>query len=75
MAPGSLSPRARSGLELAPGIQNVAREGSSGKSESTKWLTLGSGHPKFRPGMEFWEVEEGEVAYSWLRASKMWPGN
>eukprot|EP00959_Pyramimonas_sp_CCMP1952_P248893 5203079-Pyramimonas_sp.AAC.1 len=25
--------------------------------------------------MEFWEVEEHAVAYSWLRASKMWPGN
>ena len=34
-----------------------------------------SGHSKCGPGMEFWELEEHEVAYSWLRAFKMWPGN
>ena len=65
------SRRARSGLQLAPDIQNVAREWSSGKSKSTKWPTVGSGHSKCSPGMKFWEVEEPEVAYSWLRASKM----
>eukprot|EP00959_Pyramimonas_sp_CCMP1952_P423881 8879104-Pyramimonas_sp.AAC.1 len=27
------------------------------------------------PGIEFWEVEEHEVAYRWLRAFKIWPGN
>ena len=25
--------------------------------------------------MVFWEHEEHEVAYSWLRALTMWPGN
>eukprot|EP00959_Pyramimonas_sp_CCMP1952_P161093 3368572-Pyramimonas_sp.AAC.1 len=25
--------------------------------------------------MVFWEHEEHEVAYGWLRAVKMWPGN
>eukprot|EP00959_Pyramimonas_sp_CCMP1952_P088148 1844149-Pyramimonas_sp.AAC.1 len=25
--------------------------------------------------MVFWEHEEHEVAYGWLRAFKMWPGN
>ena len=46
-------------------------EWSSGMSKSTKWPTVGSGHPKCGSGMEFWEGEEPEVAYSWLRASKM----
>ena len=27
------------------------------------------------PGMVFWEHEEHKVAYSWLRALTMWPGN
>eukprot|EP00959_Pyramimonas_sp_CCMP1952_P204706 4280447-Pyramimonas_sp.AAC.1 len=36
--------RRRSGLQLAPGIQNVARVWSSGKSKTTKWPTAGSGH-------------------------------
>eukprot|EP00959_Pyramimonas_sp_CCMP1952_P096342 2014070-Pyramimonas_sp.AAC.1 len=58
--------RARSGLQFAPGIQNVAREWVSGKSKSTKWLTVGSGHPKCVPGMEFWEVEEHEVYDCWF---------
>eukprot|EP00959_Pyramimonas_sp_CCMP1952_P019385 409616-Pyramimonas_sp.AAC.1 len=31
--------RARSGLQLVPGIHNVAREWSSGRSKSTKCLT------------------------------------
>eukprot|EP00959_Pyramimonas_sp_CCMP1952_P380538 7972510-Pyramimonas_sp.AAC.1 len=67
--------RARSGLQLATGIHNVAREWCSGKSKSTKWPIVGSGHPKCGPGVEFWEVEEHQVADSWLRAFKMWPGN
>ena len=67
--------RTRSGLQLAPGVQNVAREWSFGNSKNTKWPTIGSGHSKCGPGMEFWELEEHEVAYSWLRAFKMWPGN
>eukprot|EP00959_Pyramimonas_sp_CCMP1952_P232589 4860775-Pyramimonas_sp.AAC.1 len=32
-------------------------------------------HSKCNPGMEIWEVDKHEVAFSWLRASKMWPGN
>eukprot|EP00959_Pyramimonas_sp_CCMP1952_P382932 8023848-Pyramimonas_sp.AAC.1 len=76
MSLGSLgSGRARSGVQLAPGIQNVTREWSSGKSKSTKWPTSGSGHSKCGPGVVFWEVQEHEVACTWLRASKMWPGN
>eukprot|EP00959_Pyramimonas_sp_CCMP1952_P436043 9131074-Pyramimonas_sp.AAC.1 len=67
--------RDRNGLQLAPSIQNVAREWNSGKSKNTKWPIVGSEHPKCGPGMEFWEVVEHEVAYSWLRAFKMWPGN
>merc|ERR1711920_1131912 len=55
--------------------QNVAREWSSGNTKNTKWPTVGSGHSKCGPGMEFWELEDHEVAYSWLRAFKMWPGN
>ena len=54
---------------------DMVREWSSEKSKSTKWPTVGSGHSECGPGMEFWEVEEHEVAYSWLRAFKMWPGN
>ena len=50
--------RTRSGLQLAPGIQNVAREWSSGNSKTTKWPTVGSGHSKCGPGMEFWQREE-----------------
>eukprot|EP00959_Pyramimonas_sp_CCMP1952_P025141 527479-Pyramimonas_sp.AAC.1 len=63
MSLGSLgSGRARSGLQLAPGIQNVAREWCPGKSKRRKWPTVGSWHPKCRPGMVFWEVQEHEVA-------------
>eukprot|EP00959_Pyramimonas_sp_CCMP1952_P030554 640575-Pyramimonas_sp.AAC.1 len=61
------------GLQLAPGIQNVAQEWSFGKAKSTKWPTDGSGHSECGPGIKFWEVEEHEVAYSWLL--KMCPGN
>eukprot|EP00959_Pyramimonas_sp_CCMP1952_P460522 9480015-Pyramimonas_sp.AAC.1 len=64
-----------SGLHLAPGIQNVAREYCSGNTKNTKWPTAGSGHSKFCLGMVFWEHEEHEVAYRWLRAFKMWPGS
>eukprot|EP00959_Pyramimonas_sp_CCMP1952_P006257 130962-Pyramimonas_sp.AAC.1 len=31
--------RARSNLQLAPGIQNVAQEWNSGRSKNTKWPT------------------------------------
>ena len=37
--------------------------------------TLLSTSKKCGPGMEFWELEDHEMAYSWLWASKMWPGN
>eukprot|EP00959_Pyramimonas_sp_CCMP1952_P436222 9134811-Pyramimonas_sp.AAC.1 len=61
MSLGSLgSGRARSGAQLAPSIQNVARERSSGKWKSTKWPTVGSGHSKCSPGIVFWEVQEHE---------------
>jgi hypothetical protein len=67
--------RTRSGLQLAPGIQNVAREWRSGMSKSTKWPTVASGPPECGPGMAFWDVEEHEVAYSCIRPPRMWPGN
>ena len=72
MWPGSCvlgTRRARSGLQLAPGIQNVAREWSSGNSKNTKWPTVGSGHSKCGPGMEFWELEDHEVRYCLLKMS------
>eukprot|EP00959_Pyramimonas_sp_CCMP1952_P419420 8785093-Pyramimonas_sp.AAC.1 len=52
------SRRPRSGLQVAPGMQNVAREWSSGSSKTTKWRTGGSGHPKCSPGMAFWERQD-----------------
>eukprot|EP00959_Pyramimonas_sp_CCMP1952_P300246 6280370-Pyramimonas_sp.AAC.1 len=52
--------RTRGCLQLAPGIQNHAQEWSSGNLKATKWLTVGSGHSKCGPGMEFWELEEHE---------------
>eukprot|EP00959_Pyramimonas_sp_CCMP1952_P081173 1695853-Pyramimonas_sp.AAC.1 len=67
--------RTRSGLQLAPGIQNHTQEWSVGNSKSTKWPTLGSRHSKPCPGMQFWEPEDHEVAYSWLRAFKIMPRN
>eukprot|EP00959_Pyramimonas_sp_CCMP1952_P051293 1071885-Pyramimonas_sp.AAC.1 len=44
-------------------------------TKNTKWPTGGSGHSTCGLGMVFWENEEHEVACSWLRAFKMWPGN
>eukprot|EP00959_Pyramimonas_sp_CCMP1952_P029276 614598-Pyramimonas_sp.AAC.1 len=38
--------RTQSCLQLAPDIQNVARELCSGNTKNTKWLTVGSGHSK-----------------------------
>eukprot|EP00959_Pyramimonas_sp_CCMP1952_P377793 7913480-Pyramimonas_sp.AAC.1 len=55
--------RTRSRLQLAPGTQNHAQEQSPGNSKTTKWLTVGSGHSQCGLGMEFWELEEHEVAY------------
>eukprot|EP00959_Pyramimonas_sp_CCMP1952_P143024 2994251-Pyramimonas_sp.AAC.1 len=62
--------RTRSALQLAPGIQNHSQEWSTGNSKTTKWPAVGSGHSKCGPGVEFWELEKHEVAYSWLRAFK-----
>ena len=59
--------RARSGLQLAPGIQNVAREWNSGNSKSTKCVTVASGYSKCGPGMAFWDVEEHEVCDCCIR--------
>eukprot|EP00959_Pyramimonas_sp_CCMP1952_P359457 7526718-Pyramimonas_sp.AAC.1 len=43
--------RPRSGLQLAPSIQNVAREWSSGTSKTTKYVTVGSKEsPRHSPG-------------------------
>eukprot|EP00959_Pyramimonas_sp_CCMP1952_P076288 1594099-Pyramimonas_sp.AAC.1 len=58
---GILGPRRpRSGLQLAPGIQNHAQKWNSGNSKTTKWRTVGSEHSKSCPGMEFWEFENHE---------------
>eukprot|EP00959_Pyramimonas_sp_CCMP1952_P211273 4421632-Pyramimonas_sp.AAC.1 len=67
--------RTRNGLQLTPGIQNHAQECSSGNSRTTKWPTVGSGDSKCGPGVEFWELEEHEIAYSWLRAFKIMSRN
>eukprot|EP00959_Pyramimonas_sp_CCMP1952_P206763 4324260-Pyramimonas_sp.AAC.1 len=52
--------RPRIGLQLALGIQNYAQERSSENSKNTKWPTVGSGHLKSCPGLEFWELEDHE---------------
>eukprot|EP00959_Pyramimonas_sp_CCMP1952_P123273 2577377-Pyramimonas_sp.AAC.1 len=59
--------RARSGLQLVPGTQNVAREWSSGRPKSTKFVTVDEKRTRLcslfsrcGPGMEFWEIEEHE---------------
>ena len=67
--------RARSGLQLVADTPNVAWEQCHGNTRSTKWRTVGSGHSKCGLGVVFWNHEGHEVAYSWLRAFKMWPGN
>eukprot|EP00959_Pyramimonas_sp_CCMP1952_P238669 4987207-Pyramimonas_sp.AAC.1 len=53
----------------------MVQEWCSGNTKNTKLPTAGSGHSQTCPGMVFWDHEEHEVAYSWLRAFKMWPGN
>eukprot|EP00959_Pyramimonas_sp_CCMP1952_P370699 7763856-Pyramimonas_sp.AAC.1 len=55
--------RTRSGLHLAPGIQNVHWEWCSGSTKNTKWPTVGSGQSTCGQGMVFWEHEEHEMAY------------
>ena len=67
--------RTQSGLQLAPGTQNVAWEWCSGTTKSRKWPTVGSRHSECGLGMVFWEHEEQKVAYSLIRALKMWPGS
>ena len=66
---------AESGLQLAPGTQNVAWEWYSGNTKSRKWPTVGSGQSQCGLGMVFWEHEAQNVAYSLIRALKMWPGS
>ena len=78
MWPGSCflgTRRARSGLQLAPDIQNVSWELCFGNTKNTKWPTVRSGPSKCGLGVVFWEHEEHEVAYSWLRAFEMLLGN
>eukprot|EP00959_Pyramimonas_sp_CCMP1952_P145058 3037190-Pyramimonas_sp.AAC.1 len=53
--------RTRSGLQLAPGVQNMAREWCSGNTKNTKWPTADSGHSKSCPGIVFWDLEDHEV--------------
>ena len=67
--------RARSSLQLVADTPNVSWEQCYGNTKSTKWRTVGSGHSKCGLGIVFWNHEGHEVAYSWLRACKMWPGN
>ena len=50
-------------------------EWCSGNTKNTKDGELVLGHSKCGLGMVFWEHEEHEVAYSWVRAFRMWPGN
>eukprot|EP00959_Pyramimonas_sp_CCMP1952_P095406 1994912-Pyramimonas_sp.AAC.1 len=56
----------------------MVQDWCSGNTKNTKWPAVGSGHStcsKCGLEMVFWEDEEHEVTYSWLRAFKMWPGN
>ena len=53
--------RARSGLQLALGIQNEDWEKCFENTKSTKWPTVGSQHSECGMGMVFFE--------------QMWPGN
>ena len=62
-------------LRTTPGNHNMVQEWCSGNTKNTKWPTVGSGQSKYGIGLAFWAHEEHEVAYSWLRAFKMWPGN
>eukprot|EP00959_Pyramimonas_sp_CCMP1952_P147862 3094411-Pyramimonas_sp.AAC.1 len=53
----------------------MTQDWCSGNTKITKWPTVGSGQSKYGAGMVFWEHDEHEVAYSWLRVFKMWPGH
>eukprot|EP00959_Pyramimonas_sp_CCMP1952_P001081 21449-Pyramimonas_sp.AAC.1 len=53
----------------------MAQDWCSGNTKITKRPTVGSGQSKHSTGIMFWEHEDHEVAYSWLRAINMWPGN
>ena len=70
-----LDHHAQSGLQLGQDTPNVAWEWCSGNTKSTKWPTVRSGPSKCGLGMVSWEHEGHKVAYSWLRALRMWPGN
>eukprot|EP00959_Pyramimonas_sp_CCMP1952_P209888 4391408-Pyramimonas_sp.AAC.1 len=50
----------------------MAQDWCSGNTEITKWPKIGSGQSKYGRGVGFWEHEEHKVAYTWLRAFKMW---
>ena len=67
--------RAQNGLQFVVDNQNVAWEWCSGNAKSIKWPTVGSGHSECGLGMVFWDHEEQKMAYSWLQALRMWPGN
>eukprot|EP00959_Pyramimonas_sp_CCMP1952_P218307 4566161-Pyramimonas_sp.AAC.1 len=47
----------------------------SNAKQTTKWPRVVSGHPRCGLGVVFWEHEEHNMAYSWLRALTMWPGS
>eukprot|EP00959_Pyramimonas_sp_CCMP1952_P077283 1615426-Pyramimonas_sp.AAC.1 len=53
----------------------MAQDWCSGNTKITKWPTNGSGQSKCGTGIMFWERDQHEMAYSWLRVFKMWPGN
>ena len=59
----------RSKRHLKPMKERTRQQAGSGGSDGD------IRQAKCGPGMEFWELEDHEVTYSWLRASKMWPGN
>eukprot|EP00959_Pyramimonas_sp_CCMP1952_P166365 3477256-Pyramimonas_sp.AAC.1 len=50
----------------------MAQDWCSGNTKITKWPTVVFGQTKYGTGMVFWEHEEHEVGYSWLRAIKIW---
>eukprot|EP00959_Pyramimonas_sp_CCMP1952_P008327 174190-Pyramimonas_sp.AAC.1 len=49
----------------------MAQDWYSGNTKITKWPTVGNGQSKYGAGEVFWEHEEHEVAYSWLREFKI----
>eukprot|EP00959_Pyramimonas_sp_CCMP1952_P394808 8272276-Pyramimonas_sp.AAC.1 len=53
----------------------MAQDLCSGNTKITKWSTVVSGQAKYGTEMVYWEHEEHEKAYSWLRAIKKWYRN